>query len=91
MEKTKMYQISTEQVNNSQCCGSLGGDIVLPRGDSIPKCEECNNDMTLYFQIDVIPELLVWRRLSATLALHVAECQRSNIFSQLLIGFFAFL
>ncbi len=52
-----MYQISTEQVNNSQCCGSLGGDIVLPRGDSIPKCEECNNDMTLYFQIDVIPEM----------------------------------
>ena len=51
-----MHEISLEKEKNSIIFGTLGGDIYLNKNKEMPKCTECNKEMSLYLQIDIKEE-----------------------------------
>jgi len=51
-----MHLIKQTYDENAIECGSIGGQIILEKEQSIPKCATCNNAMVQYFAIDIKPE-----------------------------------
>jgi hypothetical protein len=48
-----MFLIEETKMEDSIACGSIGGDVWLPKSSNVPRCARCNNEMALYLQLEV--------------------------------------